>query len=254
MNRSIRLIIAVSSLVVVSSGLVDRRAEAIEMSDFEVAFGLKGLSHLTKNGVLLYDSWQVLPVPVVKYHPWNLELIGSQLFFKTPLLDSLILKTVLNLNSIPEPLYRTGGADTQNPPLAKSRELEVLLSNHEPWFNVLLFTASIQQDLQAHFGRFYQVQLAAQLFETKSQNGAIQLLATVNFGQGDQRFNSGFYQTNRHPSYRKYGLQVTAAPLVDRIYPILTLYNEELDQALGPALRPSTSLVVELILAKKLYP
>ena len=81
----------------------------------------------------------------------------------------------------------------------------------------------------------------------------MQVVVDLTASRGDERHNDFYYATENEITYFKYGLSLTAEPAIDRLYPVLQIYREELSGGVDESVAQNDQIEVQMILAKKIY-
>jgi len=126
----------------------------VQALEFNLSLGAEYLSNLSKRGMTLYDSFQVIPIYALDLGSNDFVIVGSGAYYRNDLTDQIRYRSIINFNPTGDkPLYETNGvkADTPRPVTYE-------------WDNVIEFevpgrgeaSVALSQDLNAHKGRYIQ--------------------------------------------------------------------------------------------------
>lgn len=101
------------------------------MAEINLSLGAEYLSNLSKRGMTLYDSHQVIPIYAVDFGRNDLVIVGSGIYYHNDINRYVRYRSILKFNATgDQPLYETGGV----------RSLMTRPTTHE-WDNVVELAA-----------------------------------------------------------------------------------------------------------------
>ncbi len=189
--------------------------------EFNLSLGAEYLSNLSKRGMTLYDSFQVIPIYALDPGFKHFVIVGSGAYYRNELTDRIRYRSIINLNATGDkPLYETRGvsADTHRP------------ITHE-WDNVIEIevpgrgeaSVALSQDLSAHKGRYLQAGIRVILYRPSEWVPNLEPAVFGNIGGGTVAHNRYLYGSGAEGglSHYEYGVSLSLPPNIDRYFPIL---------------------------------
>jgi hypothetical protein len=206
--------------------------------DFGGAVGAEYLSNITKRGVVLYNSFQVIPIWALDLGSPNFQLVGTTLNYKKSFQkDTIVWRTRLVPSATPDkPLYTTQGniqpnSKKRTPTGEWDNYLEIHVRNRAE-SRIL-----ISQDISVHKGTYLEFMQRIVLGNWLERNGKpmLQPALFASVGWGSAGHNNYLYGRGAGLAGFtdwSYGLLVGSPGAIDTFYPTLQITRFHV---LGPA-------------------
>jgi len=206
-----------------SLGLAIFCSDAVTAREINISLGAKYSSNLSKRGMTLYDSHQVIPIYAIDFGSPDFVIVGSGLYFRHDVNENVRFRSILLANATgDQPLYETGGVKA-----AAARSM-----THE-WDNVVELShpdrgeisVALSQDLKAHRGRYLQVGSRVILGRPMVGSATLEPALFGFVGGGTESHNRYLYGANAVDglAHYEYGVSLSLPPNIDRYFPVLAV-------------------------------
>lgn len=198
-------------------------------AQIEFAAGLEYLSNLSRRSMILYPSFQVIPIYSLGLPQFNLKLIGSSAYFQ--FLDRPNHQHFLRLNynaTGDRPLYETQSNEIDETKI-RPTTTEIDYIGEYSFSYDLDLTLYISKDVVAHFGSYVEARLRFKLASYALPKTNLELASFVTVGKGSEGHNKYLYgQHDAKLHHLEYGLLVVAPPAISPLFPVIEIKRFEL--------------------------